>query len=54
MTSTRRKFIKYASLGSIVSSFLPLATSQAEVPQSKTVKRSLRIAHITDVHMLDQ
>ncbi|MGC3945822.1 MAG: metallophosphoesterase [Chryseolinea sp.] len=53
MNTSRRKFIKYASLGSVVTSLLPVVPS-AGSPQAKSARRALRIAHITDVHILDQ
>ncbi|HTF20356.1 MAG TPA: metallophosphoesterase [Chryseolinea sp.] len=54
MNSNRRAFIKKASLGSIVASCLPFLHSEASPVQRKIAKRLLRVAHITDVHILDQ
>lgn len=53
MSVTRRKFIRNAAIGGIVSSFLPIVPTQAQATR-KTATRLLRIAHITDVHILDQ
>jgi len=53
MDTTRRKLLKNAAIGGIVSSFLPLIPTQAESKKT-TANRTLRIAHITDVHILDQ
>jgi 3',5'-cyclic AMP phosphodiesterase CpdA len=53
MNPTRRKFIKSAAIGGIVSSILPIAT-YAKASPKPTAARLLRIAHITDVHILDQ
>lgn len=41
-------------LGGIVSAFLPSVSAQSQPIQPGTSARSLRIAHITDVHILDQ
>jgi 3',5'-cyclic-AMP phosphodiesterase len=53
--SSRRNFIKHAALAGGVASILP-GLSHASL--AKTIyqgkKRALRIAHITDVHILDQ
>lgn len=54
MDSTRRKFLKNAAIGGIVSSILPLVPANAARLSKPTAKRLLRIAHITDVHILDQ
>ncbi|MEJ0030202.1 MAG: metallophosphoesterase [Bacteroidota bacterium] len=53
MSVTRRELLKNAALGGIVSSFLPLIPIHAETKKA-VVNRALRIAHITDVHILDQ
>ncbi len=50
--SSRRNFFKQSVVG-IGSMMIPLACSSAPATSEKRV-RSLRIAHITDVHILDQ
>jgi 3',5'-cyclic AMP phosphodiesterase CpdA len=54
--STRRSFLKSAALGGAVSSLLPAFVNAKDVDSVKNSlgKRSLRIAHITDVHILDK
>lgn len=54
MEPTRRKFLKNAAIGGIVSSFLPLIPASATPLAKPAANRLLRIAHITDVHILDQ
>jgi Icc protein len=54
MNISRRKLLKQAAIGGIVSSFLPLIPNQAEAKSRPGASRVLRIAHITDVHILDQ
>jgi 3',5'-cyclic AMP phosphodiesterase CpdA len=54
MNITRRELLKNAAIGGIVSSFLPLNTLGAENRSKRAGNRVLRIAHITDVHILDQ
>lgn len=53
MTS-RRNFLKKAMLGGVVGSLTPSLLSGAPDPGRANGKRVLRLAHITDVHMLDQ
>jgi len=54
--SNRREFLKRTALAGVVTSIVPnwLHAKAVDVPLSKSKKRALRIAHITDVHMLDQ
>lgn len=54
MDAERRRFLKKAAIGGVVSSFLPLIAGSAAVNPKNTSRRVLRIAHITDVHILDQ
>ncbi|MEJ7644409.1 MAG: metallophosphoesterase [Chryseolinea sp.] len=52
----RRSFLKNISLAGFAASMSPaiLSARQADRPFSLTKKRAVRIAHITDVHMLDR
>ncbi|MCZ8215392.1 MAG: metallophosphoesterase [Cyclobacteriaceae bacterium] len=54
--SDRRSFIKKATLAGIVTALSPqlLTASNAITLKQNAKKRSLRIAHITDVHLLKQ
>lgn len=52
--STRRDFLKHATVGGIVTSLLPLSIANGISMPAKGVSRLLRIAHVTDVHILDQ
>src|SRR5262245_20784234 len=54
--SSRRKFIKNAALAGGVASVLPLLTHAEKRPNPvfQGGKRAIRIAHITDVHILDE
>jgi len=54
--SNRRDFLKTAALSGVITSVLPAWATAAAVdaPLTLTKKRMLRIAHITDVHILDQ
>jgi 3',5'-cyclic-AMP phosphodiesterase len=54
--SSRRKFIKSAAVGGVITSVLPTWLTAKEADRSfvKNKKRALRIAHITDVHLLDR
>lgn len=52
MTNTRRYFLKQAAIGGVVGSILPGISLAASTAGKK--KRSMRIAHITDVHILNQ
>ncbi len=54
--TNRRDFIRTAALAGIVTSLSPrmLSAHEAAQPFEPAHKRALRIAHITDVHMLDQ
>jgi len=52
--TTRRDFLRTAAVGGLAASFVSHSAS-AESEKTKTKgTRSLRIAHITDVHILDQ
>jgi 3',5'-cyclic-AMP phosphodiesterase len=53
---SRRKFLRNAALTGVVSALLPLPLSSAPASQRSSAgkKRSLRVAHITDVHILDK
>lgn len=52
----RREFLKKLSISGIMTGIAPawVNAKQADKPFSQNKKRSLRIAHITDVHMLDR
>lgn len=54
--SNRRDFIRKAALAGLVTGISPnlVSARQADRPFQPAKKRALRIAHITDVHMLDQ
>jgi len=54
--TNRRDFIRTAALAGVVTSLSPrmLLAHEAAQPFEPARKRALRIAHITDVHMLDQ
>jgi Icc protein len=54
MDARRRQFLRNAALGGVVSSFLPLIPINAEARTKPRANRVLRIAHITDVHIIDQ
>jgi len=51
--SSRRDFIKQASIAGIAASLLPSALKAQSKPLSPS-ERVMRIAHITDVHILDK
>ena len=51
--SSRRDFIKQASIAGIAASLLPSALTAQSKPLSPS-ERVMRIAHITDVHILDK
>lgn len=54
--SNRRDFIRKAALAGVIASVSPrlVTAQQVDGPFQPAKKRALRIAHITDVHMLDQ
>lgn len=53
--ANRRYFIKSALLGGAVASLIPCSVTAKQLDEKVgSRKRSLRIAHITDVHILDQ
>ena len=54
--SDRRDFLKKTALAGLITTLVPswLPAKTVDAPFSKTKKRALRIAHITDVHMLDR
>ena len=54
--STRRSFLKSTAVAGFVSAILPnlVNAGQLNKPKTKSSKRALRIAHITDVHILDK
>jgi 3',5'-cyclic AMP phosphodiesterase CpdA len=54
--STRRSFLKSAALGGVITSMLPgvVDAKGLKSVEKRPERRSLRIAHITDVHILDQ
>lgn len=52
--TARRDFIKKAALAGTITSLLPVSLQALPKGGKKDRKRSLRIAHITDVHILDQ
>ena len=54
--TNRRDFLKQASLAGIVTAITPslISARQLDQPMNQNKKRSLRIAHITDVHVLDK
>jgi len=54
--SNRREFLKNASIAGLVASIAPqwVNAKQLHHPMDQTKRRALRIAHITDVHVLDK
>lgn len=54
--SNRRDFLKKAALTGLVTSMVPtwVSAKNVDAPLNKNKKRALRIAHITDVHILDR
>ncbi|HEY5826620.1 MAG TPA: metallophosphoesterase [Cyclobacteriaceae bacterium] len=52
--SSRRKFFKQSALASLGSLMIPSASEGSTLLSEKKKARALRIAHITDVHMLNQ
>ncbi len=56
--SNRRDFIKKATLAGFVSAIMPKTLSAEETSKTQQLnfksKRALRVAHITDVHLLNQ
>jgi 3',5'-cyclic AMP phosphodiesterase CpdA len=52
--TTRRNFLKGAALGALATGLAPGLVSATSVNPSGNAKRSLRIAHITDVHITDK
>lgn len=54
ITSSRRSFLRRAAIGGMVASVLPGISLATNAPAAPGKRRSLRIAHITDVHILNQ
>ncbi|HPW61876.1 MAG TPA: twin-arginine translocation signal domain-containing protein, partial [Cyclobacteriaceae bacterium] len=52
--TTRRSFIKRAAVGTLAVGLAPALVTANNGKVSKNPKRSLRIAHITDVHIIDK
>src|SRR5688500_7680251 len=54
--TNRREFIKKTALAGIMTGLVPHVVSAREIdrPIEKNKKRALRIAHVTDVHILDK
>ena len=52
--STRRSFLEKATIATLAAGLLPKLVAADSPAISTTAKRSLRIAHITDVHIIDQ
>jgi predicted MPP superfamily phosphohydrolase len=54
--SSRRSFLKKTAVGGVLSSLLPtwVSAGDSDVHRSTSANRVARLAHITDVHMLDK